>query len=243
LDREKDVESHLTKRTQELSETQRRYERLDDVLKPYFEVAKTQGVEIAPHVAQAMQHYMAYQRDPASTLKALIQAAQLSPEQLVAQDDANQDPALRAQRTEQGQNRTELASLKQGQTQATESQFAQQVQAFKDAKNETGEALHPHFDRVRTLMAPLVAGGKSMEDAYNDVVWTVPEHRQAVEKAERAKAEKEAKAKAEKARLEKVKNAKRAETLPSSDADRGVAPKKVANWADALRETANQLRN
>jgi chromosome segregation ATPase len=212
------------------------------VLKPYFEVAKTQGVEIAPHVAEAMQHYMAYRRDPASTLKQLIQAAQLSPEQLFGQED-NADPAIRALRTELGQTRTELASLKQGQTQATESQLAQQVQAFKDAKNDTGETLHPHFDRVRTLMAPLVAGGKSMEDAYNDVVWTVPEHRQAVEKAERAKAEKEAKAKAEKARLEKVKNAKRAETLPSSDADRGVAPKKVANWADALRETANQLRN
>src|SRR5688572_10332060 len=50
LDRERDVESHLTKRTQELSETQKRYQRLDDVLKPFEEVAKRQGVDLTPHV-------------------------------------------------------------------------------------------------------------------------------------------------------------------------------------------------
>jgi hypothetical protein len=242
LDREKDVESHLTKRTQELSEVQKRYTRLDDVLKPYDEVAKRQGVDLTPHIAQALQHYMAYQRDPASTLKQLIQASQLSPEQLFGQED-NADPSIRALRTDLAQTRNEVAQLKQGQTQVSESQLTQQIQAFKDAKNEKGEPQNPHFERIRHLMAPLVAEGKSMQDAYNEVVWTVPEHRQAVEKAEREKSEKEAKAKAERERVTKVKNAKRAETLPSSDADRGTAPKKAKNWEEALRETRNRLTN
>jgi len=242
LDREKDVESHLTKRTQELSEVQKRYTRLDDVLKPYDEVAKRQGVDLTPHIAQALQHYMAYQRDPASTLKQLIQASQLSPEQLFGQED-NADPAIRALRTDLVQTKNEVAQLKQGQSQVSESQLTQQIQAFKDAKNEKGESQNPHFERVRHLMAPLVAEGKSMQDAYNEVVWTVPEHRQAVEKAEREKSEKEAKAKAERERVTKVKNAKRAETLPSSDADRGTAPKKAKNWEEALRETRNRLTN
>jgi hypothetical protein len=240
LDREKDVESHLTKRTQELSETQKRYARLDDVLKPYDEVAKRQGVDLTPHVAQALQHYMAYQRDPASTLKQLIQASQLSPEQLFGQED-NADPSIRALRTDLVQTKNEVAQLKQGQTQASESQLTQQIQAFKDAKTDKGEPQNPHFERVRHLMAPLVAEGKSMQDAYNEVVWTVPEHRQAVEKSEREKSDKEAKAKAERERVAKVKNAKRAETLPSSDADRGTAPKKARNWEEALRETRNRL--
>jgi len=240
LDREKDVESHLTKRTQELSETQKRYSRLDDVLKPYEEVAKRQGVDIAPHIAQAMQHYMAYQRDPASTLKALIQASQLSPDQLFGVEDPNVDPATRALRADLDKTRAELASLKQGQSQATDSKYAEQIQAFKDAKDESGGLRYPHFEQLRTLMAPLVAEGKSMEQAYNDVVWTVPEHRQAVEKAERAKSEKEAKAKAERERLDKLKNAKRAETLPSSDAERGTAPKKFSGWEAALRETLSR---
>ena len=238
LDREKDVESHLTKRSQELSEVQKRYQRLDDVLKPYDEVAKRQGVDLTPHVAQALQHYMAYQRDPASTLKQLIQASQLSPEQLFGQEEA--DPTIRALRTDLAQTKNEVAQLKQGQSQVTESQLTQQIQAFKDAKNEKGELQNPHFDRVRHLMAPLVAEGKSMQDAYNEVVWAVPEHREAVAKAERAKAEKEAKAEAERQRVTKVKNAKRAETLPASDSDRGTAQKKMKNWEDALRETLSR---
>lgn len=238
LDRERDVESHLTKRSQELSESQKRYARLDDVLKPYDEVAKRQGVDLTPHVAQALQHYMAYQRDPASTLKQLIQASQLSQEQLFGQEEA--DPTIRALRTDLAQTRNEVAQLKQGQSQVSESQLAQQIQAFKDAKDEKGEMQNPHFERVRHLMAPLVAEGKSMQDAYNEVVWAVPEHREAVAKAERAKAEKEAKAEAERQRVTKVKNAKRAETLPASDSDRGTAQKKMKNWEDALRETLSR---
>lgn len=242
LDREKDVESHLTKRTQELSEVQRRYDRLDEVLKPYEEVAKRQGLDLTPHVAAALSHYMAYQRDPASTLKQLIQASQLSPEQLFGGEETA-DPAIRSLRSELEQTKRELASLKQGQTQVADSAVQSQVEAFKDAKTQTGELAHPYFDRVRTLMAPLVAEGKSMEDAYNEVVWAVPEHRQAAEKSAREKADKEAKTKAEKARAEKLKNAKKAETLPAADSDKGTAPKKVANWHEALRETLNQLSN
>lgn len=239
LKRESDVESHLTKRSQEISETQRRYERLDPVLRPYEDIAKAQGVDIAPHVAQALQHYMAFQRDPASTLKQLIQASQLSPEQLFGQETA--DPAVRELRTQLDYTNRELATLKQGQTHANDSQLAQQVQAFKDAKTEKGELAHPHFDQVRTLMAPLVAEGKTMDQAYEQVVWSVPEFRQASEKTLREKSEKEAKAKAERERLDKLKAAKRAETLPSSDTERGTAPKKFNGWAAALQETAERL--
>lgn len=238
LDREKEVESHLTKRTQELSETQKRYTRLDDVLKPYDEVARRQGVDLTPHIAQALQHYMAFQRDPASTLKSLIQASRISPEQLFGEETA--DPTIRALRSDLENTKQELAGLKQGQSQASDSQLVQQIQAFKDAKNEKGEPTHPHFERVRILMAPLVNEGKSLDDAYNEVVWAIPEYRQVQEKSTRERAEKEAKEKAEKARLEKVKNARKAETLPSSDAEKGTQVKKMKNWEDALRETLSR---
>lgn len=241
LDRESDVEKHLTKRSQELSETQKRFQRLEDVLKPYEEVAKTQGVDLTPHVAQALQHYMAYQRDPVSTLKTLIQASQLNAETLFGSNEPI-DPATRALRTDLDKTKAELAQLKQGQSQAEVSNYAAQIQAFKDAKDESGQAKHPHFDRVRELMAPLVAQGKSLDDAYSEVVWTIPEHRQAQEKVAREKAEKEAKAKAERVRLDKLKSAKKAETLPSSDTDKGTAPKRAKNWDEALRETLSNMQ-
>jgi len=249
LDREKDVESHLTKRTQELSETQKRYQKLDDVLKPYEEVARRSGVDLAPHVAQAIQHYMAYQRDPASTLKALIQASKLTPEALGLVDDGT-DPNIRALRDQLDETRRELASLKQGTVQAAESQYASHITAFKDAKDDAGALKHPHFDRVREVMAPLAAKlegtmppAEVLAKAYEQAVWALPEYRETQIKETQEKAEKEAKKKAETARLDKLKKAKSAETLAPSDADRGNGVKKFSGWDAALQESLNKLRS
>lgn len=242
LDREKDVESHLTKRTQELSETQKRYQRLDDVLKPYDEVARKSGVDITPHVSQALQYYFAFQRDPASTVKALIQAQKLTPEQLGLVEDGT-DPTIRELRSQLEETRREIASLKQGTVQATESQYVSQINAFKDAKDESGAPKHPHFDRVRALMAPLVDSGKSLEEAYAEVVWAIPEYRETQVKSQKEQAEKEAKKAAEKARLDKLKKAKAAETLAPSDADKGAGKAPMRNWEGALQESLNKLRS
>jgi hypothetical protein len=242
LEREKDVEGHLTKRTQELSEVQKRYQKLDDVLKPFEAVAKQSGVDIAPHVAQAMQYYMAFQRDPVSTVKALIQANKLTPEALGLVEDGT-DPTIRELRNELENTRREIASLKQGTVQATESQFISQINAFKDAKDESGSPKHPHFDRVRSLMAPLVDSGKSLEEAYAEVVWALPEYRETQMKADKEKSEKEAKKAAETARLNKLKNAKKAETLAPSDADKGSQKTAHKGWESSLQETLNKLRS
>ena len=242
LEREKDVEGHLTKRTQELSETQKRYQKLDDVLKPFETVARQSGVEIAPHVAQAMNAYMAFQRDPVSTLKSLIQANKLTAEQLGLVDDGT-DPTIRELRSELENTRREIASLKQGTVQATESQFVSQINAFKDAKDEGGAPKHPHFDRVRSLMAPLVDSGKSLEEAYAEVVWALPEYRETQMKATKEQSEKEAKKQAETARLNKLKNAKKAETLAPSDADKGSGKAAHKSWESSLQETLNKLRS
>ncbi len=242
LDREKDVESHLTKRTQELSETQKRYQKLDDVLKPFETVARQSGVDIAPHVAQAMQYYMAFQRDPVSTLKTLIQANKLTPEALGLVDDGT-DPTIRELRSQLENTQREIASLKQGTVQQTESQYATQIAQFKDAKSESGELKHPHFERVRTLMAPLVDSGKSLEEAYAEVVWALPEYRETQLRASREQSEKETKKQAEKARLDKLKKAKSAETLAPSDASKSNGKSAHKTWESSLQETLNKLRS
>lgn len=242
LEREKDVEGHLTKRTQELSETQKRYQKLDDVLKPFEAVAKQSGVELAPHIAQAMQYYTAFQRDPVSTLKALIQANKLTPEALGLVDDGT-DPTIRELRDRAERTERELASLKQGTVQATESQYASQISAFKDAKDEAGAIKHPHFDSVRSLMAPLVDSGKSLEEAYAEVVWALPAYRESQLKATKEQSDKEAKKQAEKSRLDKLKKAKSAETLAPSDADRGNGVAKFKGWEASLQESLNKLRS
>lgn len=242
LEREKDVESHLTKRTQELSETQKRYQKLDDVLKPYETVAQQSGVDIAPHLAQAMQYYMAFQRDPVSTVKALIQANKLTPEALGLVEDGT-DPTIRELRNQLDQTRREVASLKQGTVQASESQYVSQIATFKDAKDEAGASKHPHFDRVRSLMAPLVDSGKTLDEAYAEVVWSIPEYRDSQLKTNKEQSDKEEKKQAEKSRLDKVKKAKSAETLAPSDASKSNGAQKFKGWEASLQESLNKLRS
>jgi hypothetical protein len=243
LDREKDVEGHLTKRTQELSEVQGRYKKLDDVLKPFDEVARQSGSELAPHVAQAMQYYMAYMRDPVSTVKALIQANKLTPEALGLVDDGT-DPTIRELRNQLDNTRREVASLKQGTVQVAESQYVAQIDSFKNAKDDAGAVKHPHFESVKELMAPLVNSGKSLEEAYAEVVWALPAYRETQMKATKEQTEKDTKKKADEARVTKVKNAKRAETLAPSDAERTTgSAKKFSSWESALQESLNKLRS
>jgi len=249
LDREKDVESHLTKRTQEVSEIQKRYQKLDDVLKPFDDFAKKNGVDLAPHMAQAMNAYFAFQRDPVSTVKALIQAQKLTPEMLGLVDDGT-DPNIKALRDQLDETRRELAGLRQGTVQATESQFVSHINSFKEAKNEDGSPKHPHFESVREVMAPLVAKfegsmspAEALSKAYEQAVWALPEYRDNQIKASQANAEKEAKKKAEVARLEKLKKAKSAETLAPSDADKGSGKAPMKSWEDALNGTLNKLRS
>lgn len=244
LDREKDVEGHLTKRTQEISEIQKRYQKLDDVLKPFDEVAKRGGVDLHPHVGQALNYYFAFQRDPASTVKQLIQASKLTAEQLGLIEDPTVDPSIRALRERLESTERELANMKQGTVHAETQQLQSQVDSFREAKDGEGNQKHPHFDRVRGLMAPLVAQGKSLEEAYAEVVWAVPEYREAQTKVEREKAEKEAKKQAEIARLNKLKKAKQAETIAPSDAQTTTAGAgKFKSWDQALHESLNKLRS
>lgn len=243
LDRHKELEGDYTTKTQEVADTRRRYEKIDEVLKPYDEIAKRQGADLAPHIAQALQLYMNVQRDPLAVVRNYVVANKLTPEQLgLVGADPNEDPSIGALRSQLEQTRQELAQLRQGQTQQTDSQLTDQIRAFRDAKDEAGAVKYPHFEKVRTLMAPLVEQGKSLAEAYEATAWTIPEYRQSSMKAELEKAEKDAKKEADKARMEKVRKAKTAETLPASDADKGTSRKalKDIGWLGALKESMNQ---
>lgn len=233
LDREKDVESHLTKESQSLADIRKRYERMDEVFKPYDEYAKQRGVDLTPHVAQALQAYFAYQQDPLSTIRSLIQSAGLEQDQ-VFEDESLIDPSIRALRQQVSELKQQLQQTQSEPTQ-DQSEAERTLQAFQEAKDEQGNPKYPHFDQLREMMAPLVNQGKSLEDAYSESLWSLPEFRQAQLEKERKEALKEAESK----RAAKVSKAKKAaETLPASDVDTGSGlPKFTGRWEDALKQT------
>lgn len=235
LDREKDVERYLTKETQSLSETRKRYEKLDKVLNPYEDMLSKHGIDLAPHLANAMNYYLQFQQDPQGTIRALIQQNGLSQDQLFEEETG--DPDLRALRAELNQTKQALAQLQS--TRSDDSAEQRIIDEFVKSVDSEGKPKYPHFEQVRGLMAPLVADGKSMEDAYSEAVWSIPEYRTAQLDKER----KDALKKADEKRQKKASDAKKAaEVLPSSDVDSTTGmPKMNGNWEDALRHTLNNL--
>jgi len=235
LDRHKDVESHLTKETQSLSETRKRYEKLDDVLKPYSDALRTRGIDIEPHVANALQAYFAYQQDPVSTLKNLISTAGLTADQFF--EDETVDPSIRALRAELEETKRQLAKIEQ-RPDEQESTAKRQLDEFTSAKNDDGTPKYPHFEQVKTLMAPLVANGKTLEDAYKEVLWTLPEYRQEQLKASEKKAKDELEAK----RKQKAEKAKKAsDVLPPRNVDGNSGTKPAKSWEDRLKVTLENM--
>lgn len=233
LDRNHDVESYLTKESQAVAEVRKRYERLDDVFKPYETMAKQNGVDLTPHVAQALQYYFAYTKDPVGTLKALAKSANVDLSKTAYEDDA--DPDIKALKAEVQATKQQLAELRGRDTQSAQSQ----LEAFQNAKNADGTAKYPHFDNLRAQMAPLVGAGKSLEDAYNETLWTLPDYRQSQLEAQRKQALKDAEAE----RAEKAKKAKGKTTLPASDVEAGTRmPKMNGKWDTALKHTLSKMR-
>lgn len=116
------------------------------------------------------------------------------------------DPEVKALKQEISALKSQIEQTQSGFNQQAYSQAQQQIDSFKSATDESGELKHPYFDQVRTRMQPLVQDGKSLEEAYAEVVWTVPEFREAQLKAAKQK-ETEA---SDLKKAERVKKAKRA---------------------------------
>ena len=244
LARQSELQAGFTQKTQELADQRKQYEALDQVLKPYEEILARSGQSVAPVVAQALQMLASVSQDPAAAVKQAIQNYSLTPEQLgLAEEDVYTDPTIKSLRTQVENLERRLAQDKESQNQSRVQEGQAQIDNFKNATNDDGSPKYPHFDSLRTLMAPLVQSGKSLEEAYNSVVFTIPEYRESQSKAERERIEKEAKESQEKARADKARRARKSETLSQSDVDAAeVGNKKFTNWATATQETMAKLQ-
>jgi hypothetical protein len=123
-------------------------------------------------------------------------------------DDDFTDPEVKALKQQLAELQSQIVQTNQGIQQQQTSGAQEELNKFVNAVDESGKPAHPHFDKVRELMAPLVSQGKSLEDAYKETVWSVPEYReQALKPKPQSEAEK----------AQKVKKAKKASRAIQQD--------------------------
>ena len=212
LNRHKSMEADYTRKTQELAETRRYKEQVDGLLEPYRQQFAMQGMDDVGAIRYLVSWKQYLDTNPAGAIEALARDYGVDLSQ--PQPDEDVDPAIATLHREinglkaQEAQRAQQAQLAQQQT------LTQQVNAFRDTKDETGNPKYPHFETVRADMAALIQSGRAggLEDAYTLAVRLHPDifdvslkdqiTKEQAEKAEEAKrkAETEKKAKAAKAK-------------------------------------------
>jgi hypothetical protein len=203
IERDKQFQKGYQERVQAVSDLQAATE-------PYKQIVASMGMSEADAIRTLFATYMQIAQNPAGGILRLAQQFgamdQLREQFAPDTDDDFVDPEIKALREQVTALNNQLGNF-QAETQSQQQAALQsQIDSFRNQKDESGNLVHPYFEQVRHTMAPLVSQGKSMEEAYNQAVWMVPEFREShmktvekkrkdetdLEKAQRVKAAKKA---------------------------------------------------
>jgi hypothetical protein len=180
---------------------------IETALEPWKQTIAQRGISEADAIRTLFAAQSQIEQDPLQGVLALAQrfgvADQLR-KQFAPDTDADFiDPEVKALNSKIAELEGKISQTSQQIQQSQTVSAQQELDNFVNAVDADGKPAHPHFEAAKPLIASLVGQGKSLEDAYNEAVWTVPEYRES-----QSKPEPPAENEVEKAR--KVKQAKKA---------------------------------
>ena len=233
--RDKNFQRGYQERVQAISD-------IEKAVEPWKQVLAQRGVSEADAIRTLLAAQARIESDPVNGILALAQqfgiVDQLRSQFAPDTDDEFLDPEIKALRQQVNQLNQQLGNFQQQTVQGQQEQLLSQIDSFKNQKDEKGNLVHPHFDSVRTHMASLVQQGKTMEDAYNEAVWLVPEYRESHLKTVQRKRKDET----DLEKAKRVKKAKKAATAnKSSGKDAAETDDEKLTVKDELRAVWNNL--
>ena len=186
LRRHKDMEGDYTRKTQENADAIKIGRIIDESMDPAIKAdLRRLGVDNESYLRQMMQWHHQSATDPAGFARQIVQQLRLDPAQVFqltqdqnGEENTQTDPT--AQRLAAVENH--LAQDQQSRLEQLQREQQARVDNFKDLKDESGNLVHPHFERVRKDMALIVRADPttSLEDAYSMAVYKDPELRQSL---------------------------------------------------------------
>lgn len=236
--RESQVEAGLQQKTQELAQRTRTYDQLDQVLTPRRQQFAMMGMSAAQAIDQLFTLSDFASRDPSGFIKYMADQRGVDLRSLVQnpeQQAAPVDPVLAAtQKTVMDLQRT-IQDITTNSTRSQEQQVLSEITSFKDAKDASGQPLHPHFDAVRQMMGALMQTnpGTDLQSVYDMAVHANPTTR-ALLAAERDAAVEKQRQDDAKARAARAKQAGGTVLTP-----RGTVPVKPV--PKSMEETAREV--
>lgn len=171
LKREKDVEGHLTKKSQEIAEQRKAYEGLDGILAPRRQAWAMSGVSQELALSRLFELSDFASTDPRGFIKWFASQQGIDFGESTASEDIGDVDPLLARTNEKVENLSRTITQWQQAQEAQQTAYLQsQLDAFR------ADPKHPHYDDVRHDMAALISGGraKGLEDAYEMACYANP---------------------------------------------------------------------
>lgn len=150
----KEQQGYITKRDQEYADYRKRLDPVYDRIAPYVSHWQQQGMDPAQGIGQIMSYAEALAENPQATLMQLAELYGVDLGQLVA-EQPYVDPQYSALEQRLRQFEQAQTNWEQQQQQARLDQYAQQVTAFAESKDEQGNPKYPHYDRLFPAMLGL----------------------------------------------------------------------------------------
>ncbi len=261
LDKVKSVERGYDEKYEQLGEARREGAALKEIFAPYQQQMAAAGVDRVGMVRRLVSAEVMLRSDPAEAFAQLVRTYQPQDPQAAVQkfaqalgvdigglsegqaDGEYSDPALSEVKRLEQKFDQRFQDQDTAAAQARQSQVDSAIQQFRDAKDDQGNARHPHFDKVQGQMAALIQSGAAadMEAAYDQAVWAHPELRNDLRKQDKV-------AVAEKANVERKKSVAKAkaasrkpktDTAPARKVKDSRGPKTVD---DAIMEAIEESR-
>lgn len=226
--RESEREKLIGQKSTELSEQQRKYEALEQILAPRRQALATAYGSEARALDQLFQLSDFATRDPEGFVRWFAQQRGINLQSNQAANDEYVDPVTQQIRQELQGIKQKLTQQEQNEINARQDKVRNEIASFRDEKDDAGNQLHPYFDEVKAEMASLLQSGaaKTLKHAYEMAQWANSGVRKKIQEAEakaaeqkRIEAAKQAAAKAEKAKGVTVKSKKTGEGSKAKSSD------------------------
>jgi hypothetical protein len=165
---------------------------LRDAFEPYKHLFPA-GSE-AQAIQQLFNAQVSLQTNPVEGIKWLMRSYGVDEKQFAPSTEATdefQDPDVAALRAEIKELKTNSERNAQTAQVTQQNAMIAEINQFRDAE-DNGELLHPHYQEVVGVMSGLMQSGRadSLENAYEQAVWSLPEYRDSeVKKLSAEKAE------------------------------------------------------
>jgi hypothetical protein len=222
LDRVKSMEGDYTKKTEAIAALKREYEPIDKLFEPYRDAMKQRGFTPRSLIEAWANVERKLAENPVEVIKGLVAGYRVNPAQLAnvlgispaAEGEAptvaptvQLPPELIAELNSLRQTVTGLTQTQQQAQQAarnaSEARVQSDIEAFKSAKDDKGNLVHPHFDEIEQDMTALALVARqmgqpvpSLKDLYERAANANPSTREKLRTAERQQAEEQRKVEA-----------------------------------------------